>query len=275
MPRVLPSDVVKMADRMFSGMVGAPNTFQQIGPDEIPRLAALAALVDAVPTELLILNPSDYAGLVAAVGYLRALGEAFQRHTSISLHLSGYDKNPVALIRDAMAQCPDEAPAAGTAALPFISVDDLRESIRGDLSAASNNLSMGEWKPATVLAGSAVEALLLWGLQEQQGRDGQAIVNAIAELRRGKLLSQDHLGTNLEGRDWSLHGYGEVAGHLKLVTADTLTLVRLARNFRNLIHPARAARLNQKCDRSTALTALAAAAAVVRDLDAWASSPSP
>jgi len=53
---------------------------------------------------------------------------------------------------------------------------------------------------------------------------------------------------------------------LKLISDDTAKLVRLAKDFRNLIHPGRAARLGQKCDRATALGALAAMEAVARDL---------
>ena len=73
-------------------------------------------------------------------------------------------------------------------------------------------------------------------------------------------------GADLEGQGWHLHEYVEVAAHLKLIEGDTAKLVRLTKDFRNLIHPGRAARLGQKCDRSTALTALAAVEAVARDL---------
>jgi hypothetical protein len=58
----------------------------------------------------------------------------------------------------------------------------------------------------------------------------------------------------------------EVALHLDLVTPETATQARLGKDFRNLIHPGRAARLGQKCDRATALFALAAVEHVVRDL---------
>jgi hypothetical protein len=53
---------------------------------------------------------------------------------------------------------------------------------------------------------------------------------------------------------------------LKLITGDTAQLVRLAKDARNLVHPGRAARLDQKCNRATALTALAAVEAVADDL---------
>jgi hypothetical protein len=86
------------------------------------NLAGLAQLVEAVPDELLVLDPTDYAALVADVAYLRALGEAFQARAVIYLNLTGHDRNPVALIREAMARCPDQAPTQETTTLTFISV---------------------------------------------------------------------------------------------------------------------------------------------------------
>jgi hypothetical protein len=47
----------------------------------------------------------------------------------------------------------------------------------------------------------------------------------------------------------------------------TATQAKLAKDFRNPIHPGRAARLEQKCQRPDALSALAALEHVVRDLE--------
>ena len=57
---------------------------------------------------------------------------------------------------------------------------------------------------------------------------------------------------------WELHHFIEVAGHLNLLKLDTSSAARLARTFRNLIHPGRAARLAQTCDRATAYPAVGA-----------------
>ena len=88
---------------------------------------------------------------------------------------------------------------------------------------------------------------------------------AVTSLLGTKAFSRDP-GADLEGPGWHLHEYIEVAAHLGIVKPDTATLVRLAKDFRNLIHPGRAARLGQKCDRATTLGALAAVEAVARDL---------
>jgi len=263
MPRVVPSDVAAAAERMFPDMlVGYPN----IGPDAVPSLVALARLVESVPIELLTLEPSRYAALLASVEYLRALADAFiARRDPISLNLPGHRENPIALIRNAMAACPDEAPPSGTTALSFISHADLRDSVRLDISAAYSALTGGEWKGATVLAGSAVEALLLWALQEREKSKSGDVAGAVSALVKAKTLKTDP-GPDLEGQRWHLHEYVEVAAHLRIIKPDTAIQVRLAKDARNLIHPGRAARAGQKCNRVTALTAITAVEAVARDL---------
>jgi hypothetical protein len=65
---------------------------------------------------------------------------------------------------------------------------------------------------------------------------------------------------------WDLAEYIAVAEALTTIDVDTAQQARLAKNFRNLIHPGRAQRLAQVCDRGTALAALAAVAMVVRCL---------
>jgi hypothetical protein len=66
--------------------------------------------------------------------------------------------------------------------------------------------------------------------------------------------------------DWGLAEYIKVAVSLNLIKSNTEKLADLAKNFRNLIHPGRAQRLGEVCDRATALTALAAVDCIVRDL---------
>jgi hypothetical protein len=162
-----------------------------------------------------------------------------------------------------MAACPDEATASGTAPLSFIGDPELRESIRLDISAAHRDLAQGEWKGATVLAGAAVEALLLWAVQQHEQSNPGSIATASASLVAAHILGpQPHA----QPERWNLHEYVEVSAHLGLIEPETGIQVRQARNFRNFIHPGRATRLGQKCDRGTALSSLAAVELVVRDL---------
>jgi hypothetical protein len=140
----------------------------------------------------------------------------------------------------------------------FIKDDALRESIRQDIGAANRALNNAEWKAATVLAGAAIEALLHWRLQEPW--PGAATVdNAVTSLTRTKkkrFSEIDH---------WDLGQFIEVAAHLNLLKPDTCNAAKLAQNFRNLIHPGRAARLAQTCGRPTAYSAIGALEHVVQD----------
>ena len=264
MPRVVPSDVVRAIDRMFPTMVRDPKAFPNVASGDLPSLAALVGLIESVPDEVIILEPSRFAELTASVSFLRAIADAFQASREpLPLLLRGFDQNPIALIRAAMAACPDEAPARETTALSFIGDEGLRQSIRLDISGANRDLAQGEWKGATVLAGSAIEALLLWALQAYETQKPGARADAISALLGGKVLTRQ---ADANPERWDLHEYVEVAAHLGIIKPDTAILVRLAKGFRNLIHPGRAIRLGEKCDRATALGALAAVEAVARDL---------
>jgi hypothetical protein len=118
-----------------------------------------------------------------------------------------------------------------------------------DLSDATSALHNGEWKASTVLAGAVVEALLLWAIQFDL-------------TKLASLLSKPKGAPE----NWSLADLIDAAANLGLVKTNTATQGHLAKDFRNLIHPGRTQRINQVCDRATALTALAAAELVVRDL---------
>jgi hypothetical protein len=67
-----------------------------------------------------------------------------------------------------IGEMPDEIPSPATTELSFIGDLDLRNSIRNDISAAYRVLGDGLWKAATVLAGAAAEALLLWAITEKK-----------------------------------------------------------------------------------------------------------
>ncbi len=261
MPRVVPSQVVALIEQLFRGVQNQRDFQPTKGFSN--HFAAIVELVDRIPDDLLRLDVEDFSHLRISVAAIRNQIEDWRIRDS-TFHGIGGLPHPVELIRSCLAKCPDEAPGADTVGLTFIQDTDLRESIRLDISAANSDLATGEWKGATVLAGSAVEALLLWALQEREKNKSGDVRAAVGSLV-GQALNRDP-GPDLEGQGWHLHEYVEAAAHLNIIKPDTATLVRLAKGFRNLIHPGRAARLGQKCDRATALGALAAVEAVARDL---------
>src|SRR5260370_27665335 len=261
MPRVVPSQVfhfiASIPVREFNELV----SMNEVGP---ANLSAVLELVDQVPEELITMDNKAYGSLIRAKAEIkdvlatwtsnRNAGQPTQR---FKFHRS---LNPLAHIREAFAQCPDESPAPGTSELNFISDADLRTNLRNDIGAVSRALSNGEWKAATVLAGSAIEALLLWDLKN---RHTTHIATAVSALVANGTFRQAP-PSNLE--EWVLHHYIKVAAHLRTINPDTATEARLAKDFRNLIRPGRAQRLGQKCDPGTALSCVAALDHVVRDL---------
>lgn len=268
MPRVVPSQVVAVIDQMFQWAAQQAGTGQatQLGHRHLPQVLTLVELARQVPSELVTLSPNQYLHFVAATSVLAAAVQAWQggnqqHHVSTIPGISNL--HPVTLVRQAMTSCPDENPALGTMDLRFLADADLRASIRLDISAANANLRNGEWKGGTVLAGSAVEALLLWAIYEfERVHPGAPAAAAAARVAAGKLSRQP----DPRPERWTLHEYIEVAEELQLIKPETAAQTRQAKDFRNLIHPGRAIRLGQKCDRATALAAVAAVEFVVRDL---------
>jgi hypothetical protein len=243
MPRVVPSQIVGFIESNF------PAAERFINETYRPAILTTLELVSQLPEELKTLSGEEYNHFVLAIHKLGAL-----------LPIRPLPSNPTGpaalkLIREALAKCPDEAPSPATAELSFIPDANLRDNIRNDINAANVALIDGLWKAATVLAGAAAEALLLWAITDK--KSAPDIENARAAVIPS--ASRDPSG-------WILDGYIKVAKALVLIEDETAKQADLAREFRNLIHPGRSARLAKKCDRGTALSALAAVELIVRDL---------
>jgi hypothetical protein len=263
MPRVVPSQVGAFIDTLPSyATVQETVSLNHLGS---AALVAILDLVEEIPDELLTMDNASYASFAYAKAQIRDVLDIWianrnAGHSPLSrqYHVS---QDPVALLRRALSQCSDESPAPATSELNFIIDRDLRANLRNDIGAASRALSNGEWKAATVLAGSTIEALLLWDLQNRQTEPvRKAAIGAL--VAAGPLLQPPPI--NLER--WNLHQFIEVSAQIPTIERETATEARLAKDFRNLIHPGRAQRLGQKCDRGTAHASFAALDHVVRDL---------
>jgi hypothetical protein len=263
MPRVVPSQVVSFIDQVFPWLREA-NTGNILAKVHAGEAAGLLELVDRIPEGLFTLSGREYNELVCSVAAIRDRLVLWQNqhNPNIEMNLGAMfgALNPVTVIRQALSKCPDENPSAATAELNFISDLDLRASLRSDIGAVDRALANGEWKAATVLAGSTIEALLLWDLTN---RHTAQVPAAVAALVANKTFLKNP-PPNPE--DWVLHHYIEVAANIGIIMQDTVKETKLAKDFRNLIHPGRAKRLGQKCDRGTALASVAALEHVVRDL---------
>lgn len=260
MSRVVPSQVVAFIDTVFpaaaKGIAGWKLT-----PDQHYGVAAIVELVDRIPAELLTLDAETNSAFISSKTALRESVLLWREGKTNKLKTApGYGDNPVTLIRKALDRCADEAPTPGTEELDFIDDEELRKNLRIDISSVNSALGNGEWKAATVIAGSVCEALLLWrlGCEDTGTRE-----NAIDILIAKDVLAR-RPDPSLE--KWNLHQYIEVAAELEVIRAETTEQTRLAKDFRNLIHPGRAIRLEQECNRATALSAVAAVAHIVDNL---------
>jgi hypothetical protein len=259
MPRVVPSQVVEVIDQLFPNARTANQIPIHMGATGY--LAAIFSFAKQIPPELITLTGQGLTDYVVALSMIDSVQQLWM---SAGAHwkLADYRGiSPIALLRQALAKCPDESPSPATDELVFITDTDLRDSIRRDISAANQDFVNGEWKGATVLAGSATEALLLWSIQGKAG----SIAAAIGELVASNTLSKK---PDNNPERWSFIELIEMALQLASISSETAEQARLGKDFRNLIHPGRAARLGQVCDRATALSALAAVEHVVRDLTA-------
>ena len=263
MPRIVPSQVVDLIDRLVPQ--AKQNTPFLLKIHNSDQLAAILDMIGQIPSEFLVLDGAKYAEFISSCAAIRGAiqrwhsPEKATRMNNLAVVEGLGNLNPVTMIRQALSACPDEFPATGTADLSFITDDELKESLRRDISAVNSALSNGEWKAATVLGGSVVEALLLWALQQ---RDSVEVQVTVKKFVTNKVLKDP--GGDL--KKWHLSAYIEVAAELKVIGQATTTQAKLAKDYRNLIHPGRAERLGQVCNRGTALTAVAALEQVVDDL---------
>jgi hypothetical protein len=258
MSRIVPSQVVAyILDTI------PESEWESLGPASIGKLGGLVTLIDKIPDELLSMESTIYSNFVLAVSIIEEQLTIWRRDPlNTTRLLDSPHGSPVRVVRDSLVKCKDEAPASSTADLPFITDDDLRQSLRTDIEVISRTLRNGDWKAATMLGGSVIEALLLWGLQNKCL--GSEIENAAAALTVTKVFNQNPSNSSLDF--WNLHNYIEVAAYLKIISDETADQTRLAKQFRNLIHPGRVQRLAQKCDRATAYSAVAGMEHVIRDL---------
>jgi hypothetical protein len=117
--------------------------------------------------------------------------------------------------------------------------DDFRESLSGDLVELEKALERNSIKSAHVLAGSIVEAVLIDYLLSE------GIVD-----RDGALKSD-------------LGGAIEKCKAKNVISSKTADLSSVVRAYRNLIHPGRAVRLQERIDRDTAIVANSVVAIVL------------
>jgi hypothetical protein len=256
MPRIVPSQVVLYINGIK--VQEMPNGMMNMNSVGSAVLSSILQLSDAIPDDLLTMDSGTYGSFITAKEQIREILKTWRDNRSAGQGMLTFNfhtfNNPFRTIRDVLTGCPDESPSPSTSELKFISDQELRSILRVDIGAVNLALSNGEWKAATVLAGSIIEALLLWRLQQIPH----------AEIVRISQIDPSLPSKPLE--KWHLPQYIKAAKGLALFTDETITQCELARGFRNLIHPGRTQRVNQKCDRGSALSAVAGFEHLIREL---------
>jgi hypothetical protein len=242
MARVLPSQLVQAIEQMFG-----PQTHdlhdRQINGQWRVEVHTLLALFDQVPRELIDLPFPDFLELNRCQAVLATtlarwnVGDDALRVRDVG------GKDPIERMRRLLKQCSDELPPAEPD-LPFIKDIDKRLGIQDQIHAAWTDFNAREWIGATVFAGTALEAVLLWALKE--AAEGATRKKSLDALRLEQLINE--------------------AVAKGIITSEAGRQAHLARDARNLVHPGKVARSGTSCSKATALAALAGLYRVIEEL---------
>lgn len=222
--------------------------------------------MDQIPPHLISLEGDDYINYQAAIAEIESTCTRWERGEKYrSRNIQGIDKrNALAVLHEKLSLCSDFGIHESTPELLFIKDVSLRETLLIDISEANNALKEGGWKSSTVLSGSIIEAILLYELKENTDNDNnlESTIKSLSENENGfgKIKNNKLEDCNL----YQLIALGE---KLDIISNDTADQCKLAKNYRNLIHPGREIRKKQTCNRGTALAAMAAVELIITCLN--------
>jgi hypothetical protein len=201
MPKVVPSQIVEVIDQIFPKAKDQKDSQQDRFPVTRANQNELAAIVDLfeqIPGELIILDQKDYTALRLAVTAIKNTIPAWNLRDYGLNRIHGFGNlNPVTIIRNSLSKCPDEGVLNTVSDLKFISIQELRESLRIDISSANQAFQNGEWKAATVLAGASIHRIDLDGVCHQKFLEFDNLIG-IKGLRHDYLLLNSQGGIGFE-----------------------------------------------------------------------------
>jgi hypothetical protein len=272
MPRITPALVAVFIEESFPELRdrGAIGTVDQ---GALQTIGILVSMLDRLDQAVLAgLSHEQYRDTVIATEHLRTTVNRWQYpqpagrgQYAIVPFLPLGNRHPVIVLRDIMRAAPEEPIAAVQPRLAFLHDPALQESIATDLASAESAMADGRYKNACVMSGAAIEALLLWAVQRRTQAEHQAAFGR-AQTRRAREGRQPLDAINADPRRWVLEQYIEVARELPVLSAAAANASMLAKDFRNLIHPGRAERLQQRASQGSAAQGLAAAVLTSEDL---------
>ena len=255
MVRIVPSQIVETIDRLFTGPSKGVGT-ATLDHERLFHLQGVVDLLRQLPNELLAVGAAEFADLTVATAAIESTLLRYHNGQFPIALLPVSGKDVICTIRDVLGKCPDEFPPAETSDLRFIFDQDMRESMRLDVAAVNTALQNAEWKATTVLGGAAIERMLYWKLSPPQTSEPQRDA-AAKKLKKARCADFDR---------WVLSDFIAVAKELRIISESTFSQADTARAYRNLIHPGRAIRTKQECNRATALAVVSGLEHVINDL---------
>jgi hypothetical protein len=220
-----PSNVREVIDVMAKGvrLKDAKLYFGEWGP------AALMELLDEIDPRILTeaLVGELAVDWIRARSRLRAVVEHWNR-IGAGPALQG---SVVQTLYDLLGRCRDEPIPPALPKLAFIADPAIRDSVARDLLTIDRLMTQNEWKAATVIGGSVIEALLLQHIEAtllKQGTDAAAWA-----------AKQKWTGDRLNPDKWGLAECIDGAEKLGLLAKREIDLVKSCQGYRNLIHPGR------------------------------------
>lgn len=270
MNKYFPSQIVEYIDRKFpeaKGWTGARSgSFPHVGVEYAASVGFIANMIKNMPQRVMTLRGDDFDEFSEAIESIRLalnLWHAGEKNRGIQ-RIAGRDNwHPITIIRKHLIKLSDGGIDPGTASLSFITDKQYRDVLCRDVTEANSAFDNGEWKAATVLSGSIIEALLLDVVKIIEAQDLSKF-NAAKSQCTAKGIIKGVFPPDLD--TWNLNHLIEVSSELSLISPATAAQCRIARDFRNLVHPGRALRETQICDRGTALSAVAGLVHLIRDL---------
>src|SRR6266481_4391592 len=136
MPRVVPSQIVALIDRVLSELADSGMGSKLLTQLQAPKIAAVIELASELPNEFLTLGRDEYSDYRVGINALKDLVNLWQNAPAASSlnRQAMIGTDAINEIRSLLAKCPDEAPSPSTVELSFIADLPLRESIRNDIS---------------------------------------------------------------------------------------------------------------------------------------------
>ncbi len=266
----VPSQVVDYIDLVYpqfaDGMqhepgVGCANGTPVTAGHQTASFKTLIDLVDRLDESV---RPTGEAEtkLVAAMNSLRTVLELFAgkdpAYSTNMKPVKGYNTHPVLAIHQVMSSLPDQAIPDTITGLCFIEDEVYRDDLRADIASVESLLAVKQWKATMVIAGSVMEALLLYTLLAASKDEAMESASR-ADLRCAK--NEPDL--------WHLSDYVKVALDLKIISQTCASAALIAGDCRNLVHPGKELREEKKAARKDAYSAVAGLEHVLADVTTW------